>query len=506
MSTLFSILELSRRGLQTQQSALQTSQQNIANANTPGFHRQSAIISTTPGFITGGISTLGRVIQLGTGTAVSRVQRLRDVFVETQIIEVDQRLNRLDEEQKGLERMEIVFNELSETVDLNNTLSEFWASWESLAQDPTNGGLRIDLRAKGAGLAADIRALYASVADLQPDFGEDISIRVDRVNSLLHQLAGLHGDIVRVEGGMLEANDLRDLRDGIVGELSSLIDVKPFENPDGTVTLFLNSRPVVQQFDVTELRVIPKIDAATQNGVPSPSESLVKVVLAEPGRDIDVRISEGAIGGLLRLQDEIVPAILGDLDLFAFTLMRQVNQVHQKGIGLNGAAGGSFFQFRLPDADGTISDGTTDLSLVSNQPPSRASATMDLTNDIKDNLNNIAAALSSARGDNRNALEIARLRDQSFLLEDSLTIDNFYNLAIASLGGRGEETARLLEGTQLVRNQLETRRESVSGVSLDEELTNIIQFQHVFEAAARVVTTVDSMVDTVVNRMGLVGR
>lgn len=140
MSTLFSILELGRRSLQTQQAALQTSQQNVANANTPGFHRQSANISTTPGFITGGTSTLGRMIQLGTGTAVNRVQRLRDVFVEFQILEVDQRLSRLDEEQKGLERIEIIFNELSDTVDLNSTLSEFWAAWDSLAQDPTSGG------------------------------------------------------------------------------------------------------------------------------------------------------------------------------------------------------------------------------------------------------------------------------------------------------------------------------------------------------------------------------
>lgn len=506
MSTLFGILELSRRALQSQQAAIQTSQQNVANANTPGFHRQSPIISTTPGFITGDVSTLGRLIQLGTGTEVSRVQRLRDVFIASQIMETDQQLNRLTEEEKGLERIEIIFNELAENVDLNSRFSEFWAGWEALSQDPTNLGLRIDLREKADGLATDIRGLYTTLEGLQPDFSQDIRIRADRVNSLLHQLAEVHRSIVRTESGTLEANDLRDLRDNIVGEISTLIDPRSFENPDGTITLLLDGRPIVQQFDVTELRVVPKTDPGAPEGELLRSNSLVKLTLVEPGQDIDIRVTEGAIGGLLRLQDKIVPEILRDLDVLAFTFIRQINKIHQRGIGLNEAVGISFFQFNLPDADGTVSDGTFEPPPPPTQPPARAAATMDLTSDIKENLNTIAASLSGASGDNRNALEIAQLRDQSFFLEGSLSFDGFYNLAIASLGGQGEETARLVKGVQLIRDQLERQRESISGVSLDEELINIIQFENAFEAAARVVTTIDSMMDTVVNRMGLVGR
>jgi len=501
MSDFGGLLELNRRAMQTQQAALQTSQQNVSNANTTGFHRQRAVISSTPGMLVYDLAGMGQKALLGTGTQVTNITRIRDYFVENQIDLVKQRLGELNEELSGLERIEIVFNELTENVDLNNSMAEFWNSWETLAQDPTNMAFRIDTRGKAETMAHDLNRLYTELEDLQPDFGEDIRIKVDKFNSLIKQLANLNRDIMTVEADNVEANDLRDQRDLLVNQISELADVKVVYMKNGTVNLYLDSKLIVQDFNAYELEVSPRVREDSS----VPGQVLVDVMVSrqsESGDDRKLKIREGEIGGLLSLQDEIIPHYLERLDELAVTIMNEINTLHKEGIGSDGSTNIPFFVY-TPGGTTDERDGT---AIETQQDKSRAAATMRVSDKIVHDLDKIAASKTYAKGDNSNALAISGLRNELVLAGDALTFDAFYDSVVSALGSQAEETGRLVESTEAVLDQLINRRESISGVSLDEELIDIVQFQHVFDAAARITTTIDGMLETVINRMGLVGR
>lgn len=500
MNGLGGLLELNKRTLHTQQAALQTSQQNVSNAETPGFHRQRAIITTTSGMLVSDLAGMGRQALLGTGTQVTQVTRIRDHFIDRRIANEKQKLGELTEEQDGLDRVEIIFNELSKNIDLNNSMAEFWNSWETLAQDPSNSSYRIDLRGRAVSMAQDLNRVYTQLEDLQPDFGKDISIKVDKLNSLMQEVADLNKNILRVEADKVEANDLRDRRNLLVSQISELADVKIIDMKDGTVGLYMDGKPIVQDSNAYELEVVPRTDE--EDAIPG--QVLVDVMVSPQSKfeDRKLAINNGEIGGLLDLQDEIIPHYLERLDELAVTVMGQINELHKGGIGLDGSMGTPFFVY-TPGGSEDVRDGT---AIQSSQDAIRAAATMRVSDQILQNTDKIAAAKTSAQGDNSNAQEIAGLRDGSFLSGDTLTFDEFYDSVIADLGSKAEGTERSIKTTETVLDQLVNKRESISGVSLDEELINITQFQHIFDAAARITTTVDGMLDTIINRMGLVGR
>jgi flagellar hook-associated protein 1 FlgK len=185
-----------------------------------------------------------------------------------------------------------------------------------------------------------------------------------------------------------------------------------------------------------------------------------------------------------------------NLDEVAYRLSREINVAHQNGTGLDGESGRSFFQFNLPS--GAVVSGTEEVLL---EAPVRAAATIALTGDIKTNLNNIAAGQSGARGDNSAANQIVQVRDKLLFADDTLNVFDFYNSSVVTFGGRTQANARQLNSAELIREQLESRYQDISGVSIDEELVDILIAQSVFQAAARLMTTIDGMTDTVINRM-----
>merc|ERR1712000_123699 len=173
-------------------------------------------------------------------------------------------------------------------------------AWETLAQDPTDSAFRADLRTKAQAVVGDLRGFYTDLEELQPTFAKDIEIRVDRVNSLLHQLSIIQQDISG-RSEPLEASNLLDLRDELVGEIAQLVDVRVLEKDNGTVMLMIDGNPLIQETEISELQVRPKkpfgnsMDTST-----SVSEQLVEVVLTQPGQTREITIQSGAIAGLLQ--------------------------------------------------------------------------------------------------------------------------------------------------------------------------------------------------------------
>jgi len=477
MPNIFAILEIGKRAMQTQQVAMQTSNHNIANANTPGFSRQEAFITATESLPAGDISSMGAQLQLGTGTRIATVERLRDVFIDTRIREITQRLGYAQKKLEGLDLIEVIFNELTETVDINSILSEFWNAWDSLAQDPSELATRIDLRQKGDSLSADIRYLYAQLQQLRPSSDEEIKIKINDINSHARLIAELNKEISSVASTGGAANDLEDRRDLLIDELSSLTNIEVSRLETGTLNVSIGGTPLVQGNDANQL------SADIQEEF---DDAFITIMSEADGNR--VHIVSGEVAGLLEVRDEIIPGLMSQLDNLVAAVIEEVNSQHQVGYGLKGSTGVNFFEPFVPSMSGSNKG---------------AAAQMRVSDDIIADVGNIAAGKADAVGDNENALAISALRNKNVLEGETLTFDAYYNRIITNIGSKTEESRLSALSADSILEQLLNRRESVSGVSLDEELVNVIRFQHVYNAAARLITIVDEMMTTVIEKTGI---
>ncbi|HID55457.1 TPA: hypothetical protein EYP37_02930 [Candidatus Poribacteria bacterium] len=266
--------------------------------------------------------------------------------------------------------------------------------------------------------------------------------------------------------------------------MSKIADVTVSELPNGSVNLTIGGTPIVQggeSFDLITTLLQPEVPIDIRSSLDNSH----------------VSFKGGEIHGILEFRDKILPDIIRRIDELATSLVREVNSIHKSGYGLDGSTGVPFFSLEdnpdpVIDPDIISIDGIT--------------AKLKLSDQVEGDFLKIAAAGENFQSNNENALKMVELRDKKVLLSGQLTYEDFYNTMVGEIGRTADEISRKNENIQAVLDQLVNRRESISGVSIDEELTNMIRYQNVYEAAARLVTTIDEMMDVVVNRMGLVGR
>ncbi len=484
MISLNGMVILARNAMQSQQAAVQTTEHNIANANTPGFTRQEPVMTTAALISTPTVIGTSAPVQIGTGVQLSEIKSYRDKFLDARIRKTMQDLGSLEKQKDNIDLVEITFNEIEEGTDIHNSLVEFWNAWETLAQDPTDLSFRVQVKQKAHNLIGDLKYLYQRLQDMFPDLDDALINEVLKLNSKARSVAELNTRIVALKATGAEPNDLYDRRNLLIEEMSKIADVSVSELPNGSVNLTIGGIPIVQGSESFDLITTPP-----QPGIPIDIRSSLD--------NSHVSFRGGEIHGMLEFRDKILPDIIRRIDELTTSLVREVNGAHKSGYGLDGSTGVPFFSLEdNPDpnigSDIVCIDGIT--------------AKLKLSDQIEGDLMKIAAAGKNFQSDNENALNMAKLRDKKALSSGQLTYEAFYNMMVAEVGRIADEISRKSENTQAVLDQLTNRRESISGVSIDEELTNMIRYQNVYEAAARLVTTVDEMMDVVVNRMGLVGR
>jgi len=524
-------LEIGIRAVRTQRQALHVIGHNIANVNTPGFSRQRAVLATTlpQGF-------------MGTGVKVESVQRLRDEVIDFYIREENPTLNRWKAKLEVLQGMEILFNEPSDS-SIGKILGDFWNSWSDLANNPESGAARANVREQGEALCEAFRSLYQNLKDLQIKIDEEIKTEVEHLNSIIQQIADLNQQIEKIElGKSSQANDLRDKRDLLLDELSQLINFKYQEMQDNTLRL-----SVYGQLLVSKATVSPFMTEAGEDG-------FLEIKWKDSGER--VIITSGRLKGLLEMRDEVIPGFLAQLNELAAALIDQVNALHRQGIGLDGTnkiVGWKDFTGTL-DSDGSFEiNGVNiqvfagdDLDAIVNRINAEANNTgveaskegdrlvlqpyslnpqtvkisadpdgimlnklgilaeffqgtgaedIDLDDAIKQDLSKIAASGNGAPGDNSNALLIFQLKDKPVLEGGSSTFSDYYSKIIADLGVETRQISGLKENQETLLEQLENRRQSICGVSLDEETTNIILFQQAYRAAVYFLQIINNMLD-----------
>ncbi len=458
MTDVGGILSVSSNALLIQQKALNVTSHNIANVNTPGYSRQRLQLSTNePQYTSTG--------WVGNGVTADSIERIYDRFLGDQINNENQSLGRWDAQKGAVEMVEMIFNE-SEGYGLSYALSQFWDAWQSLTNNPAGATERQVLVTNSQGLAGKFNQLDADLRQSQEDLDITVKGTVADINRLSEQLADLNHKIVSTEAGVSNANDYRDQREQMLKELSELIDVNTYEDSNGAVNVMVaDGRLLVGDGQYWQLST--QINASGLQDV---------VWLDRSGSPINITgdIDGGKLKGYLEVRDAIIPADMNSLDALVQTLMTDINTLHQAGFALDGTAGEVFFN-------------------------GLGAGNIQLNPNIAGNLDLIAAAADplTVPGDNRQAIQIVNLQYQLSMNGNTATYNDYYSALIRDTGNEVLKADAYYHHQSDMMAQLENRRESISGVSLDEEMINLIKFQNAYSAAAKMISAADEMLKTV---------
>jgi flagellar hook-associated protein 1 len=463
MSNIYGLLSIGQSALLTQQKAIDITGNNIANVNTPGYSRQRLNIKQNSP-----VRIDNQTISTGV-TADTGIQRFYDQFLSAQLNGENENLGRWEAQKQALEKAELMFND-SEGNGLSNAMSEFWNSWQDLSNNPSGVAERTSLISAGQYLATTFNQTYNNLKDLQGDIDTHVTNIVGDVNEMADRIAELNRKVGQVEVTGHNANDFRDERDQLVLELSKLIDIQSFEDGSGNINVSVgNGKPLVDGTTTWDL------STADNGGVQDVFWQ------ASDGTTVNItgQLSSGELKGWMYTRDDSIDDYLTRLDTLSTNIISQVNTLHAAGTTLDSTT--------TTSVDFFTGSGAVDIGVNS---------------AIEANSDLIAAASAGEGlpGGNSTAIAIANLQTAATMTGSS-TFDEYYNSLVGKVGA-DVQAANFSQNHQstMVEN-LKQYRQEVSGVSLDEEMVNLIQFQQAYNAAAKLITTADEMVDTL---MGMV--
>jgi flagellar hook-associated protein 1 FlgK len=467
MSGLFTTLGSSVKALNAHSRAIETAGRNLANVNNAAYARQRVLYGDR-----GTVQTPEGAQSLGLEALA--IQQLRDGLLDKQVLREIALKAAYEAEQQSYARAQAGLGQSidrsaeasaaganSSTGGLAAALDDFFAAFQSLASRPTDIGERQTLLQKAQILTDRFQLTDARLAQAQADIDEQIATDVAEINRLLGTIADLNGQIGRIETGQPGAAiDLRDQRQARLEELAAKLPVESRPAANGQIEVYLR--------DALNNDVVLVDLAAVTGAVTFTGTGLTGGSPATP-----VEFASGSVRGLLTARDGAVQTLRDDLDALASQLVTSVNAAY-------GASGADFFN-AAGTAAGTISLNTAVTAY------------------------NLAAGTGAA-GDNDVALAVAALAHQAFSTGGGDAIDGtmgkFYSRAVSNLGQALASANARVDDQENIARLVRTQRDGVSGVSLDEEMADLVRFQRAFQASSRVFSVVDDLLDTVVNRLG----
>jgi flagellar hook-associated protein 1 len=471
MSRIWSMMDIGKRSLMNSQTALQTVSHNVANRTTEGYSRQRVDFKTNEptGF--------GKT-RMGMGARPGEIIRVNNEYIEKQIEREGNQLGYAEARSDMLGRVEQVYNEQS-TKGLNQYVSDLFNSFRELSNNPESLASRTMVKEAAEGVAKDFKRVTQQLNEIQNDIDYRITTKVVEVNQLTKEISTLNEKIQTVEmvGGY--ANDERDRRDLLIKKLGNLANIRYAESDEGVLTITAgNTAVLVSGGSCRELYV----QSTPEHGNKREGNIDIFYKANDNGSAVNVtnQLVGGQIGAMLDVRDRTINDLHNNMDEMAYTLATQINDTHAEGYNRYNQKGVSIFE--LPTGK------------------KRAAETMKINRDVQEDVGKIAAgAAPNAPGDNRIANILSSLQYKQVMSEDTATVDEFYSSIVGQVG---VEAARSISTHQAQKDgydQLKNIRESISGVSLDEETTKMIEYQKSFDAAARVIRTADEMMDTVLN-------
>ncbi|MBV6459614.1 MAG: hypothetical protein HONBIEJF_02764 [Fimbriimonadaceae bacterium] len=437
------------------QRALETAGHNIANVNTAGYSRQVVDFSSTEAAT---LYSNGRQA-LGSGVTISSINRIRDLFLEARMQGAGADLSKFSTQASTLKRIEKLFNEPGD-AGIASALNRMFDAWSGLASNPNDAGARIEVRNAGEALTQRVRSTYQQLNDLAAQLTGEVSGTIDQINQISKEIAELNAKIRFGKAGGGSPNDLMDQRDRLIGELSTYVQVHTSEFDDGTVAVYAS------QFTLVESNVAHSYPSTFNAGTYSVTDGV---------NTYDVR--SGTLYGLMSGLNAITSQ-QSQLDLLANTLKTEFNLLHTTGINPNGTTGIQFF------ADAAVQTGAIDFSLSA---------------QVLADINNISSGTSGNAGDGGLALSLSDLRSQGLGALGTKTFQDYYGDALGRLGQDAEHAESSRDTQNVIVQQIEAQRASISGVSIDDEMANMLRFQRSYQAAARVLSVLDQVTEDLVN-------
>lgn len=461
--SLAAILNSARSALVTHQLASTITSHNIANVETEGYTRQRVNLSSNlPRQTTYG--------QVGTGVRLEGVTRMREGLLDNAVRREGGKAASYGMRTQLLQQAEGLFAEPGD-AGIAASLDAFWGSWSDLAEAPTSNSARLMVRQRGGQLAGALNLAATRLNEIESGVRLQVTETVDTLNSLARQIAAVNDEIMAAEvGGIAPANDLRDERDRFLDQLSKLGSTQVVQQADGTVIVNLDGSPFVQGGTYQTLSA--DVVAGTQ------------IVARANGQQLSFPASGSVLGEMVNFLNGDVPAIRADLDTMARQLVLTVNDIHETGWTAAGGTGVRFFE--EPADPTTITARNVSLSAAV----------------LADHSVVAASGVVNGPGDNSVAIALSALRDDTTVVTSGAGTTSFADFYRGVVTGVALDLAAAKNSTrayETLASQAETRRESVSGVSVDEELVSLVQHQQAYTAATRLVTTVDEMMQSLLN-------
>ncbi|WP_248929414.1 flagellar hook-associated protein FlgK [Paenibacillus hamazuiensis] len=534
MRSTFGGIEIAKRSLFTQQAALSTTGHNIANANTDGYSRQVVNMVASRPIEYPGIMRSNVPGQMGQGVEFDHINRVREKFLDNQFHNENKNLGDWTVRKDTLDKLEAIVNEPSDT-GIRQVIEGFWSAWQELSKSPENTTARVLVKERALSLTDAFNHTSKQLSDLSSDLTENIGAKVNEINSITGQIAKLNEEIYRIEGLGNDANDLRDQRDLLMDDLSKIVNISYTEEDKGYNVKMGNVQLV--------------------SGNTNPTIFTQQTLEAAYGKDLN----SGEVYGMIYSRDKTVADYQFQLD----SMLKALVQGDMKVTIPKGAVMAEGTKLTVVNADGTTTEktftgtleertvaddtpvivkgfnGLHQLGYAGSNPPKTGipfftlkpgttefnAANITVNPDIVNDPSNVSTAMRTfidtdgvekvVKGNNDMALlaaNVSNIRvnfDPSKTGRPSLTdgtFDEFFRSIVGELGVQSQEATRQATNQQILVEQVQSRRMAVSGVSLDEEMSNMIKFQHAYNAAARALTTFDEMLDKVINGMGVVGR
>lgn len=621
MANSFGAIELGKRSLMAHAQQINTAGHNISNADTEGYTRQRVQVKAFDPIYRPDLTRAETPGQIGQGTAIEQVTRLRDELLDQRIVAQENQESYWATREKYYVMLEQIYNEPND-VSVRTNMDRFWSAWQELSVFPDNKAARQAVVTRGESLTTSIHQRFASLSGIGTMLNGDIEATVRQVNDVAHQIARINNEIVRSEAMGDNPNDLYDRRDLLVEKLGALANITTDRRDADEFMVHIDGHVLVQGSVARGLDIRTTTD----------NNSYSEVIWKDTGNLAE--ISGGTLGALIELRDVDVRGEIQSLNTMTMNFADLVNDVHKAGIGANGVTGLEFFTQHpfVTDVNGNYDrngDGQLDTSYIFRftganalhgqdkvglegvmtfsgksgnvTVPYYATDTVDavvnrindsdgevkayldrnnrlvlkattasamenpdfvirhvedsgmfltgyagILNDsgvydfaqadavdslvaeagfsvapvlnpagyvavnqaVRTDVLSVAAAMPTARGDvmagdGRAAVEIAAIRNSQVMIGKDRTFDDYFANSVTNVGLRGEQAETNLLSQNKIMNDLRDLRDSISGVNIDEELADIIKFQHGYNAAAKFITVIDGMLDTIINRLGV---
>lgn len=496
MAGIFYGLEIARRGLSVSQQALQLTGNNISNADTEGYTRQRLVIES---IYPNPNCRFAKGVLIGGGAEVTKIDQVRSAYIDRQLRDEYAAQGQWNTRSEEMDFIESILNETATTGTISTSLADFYDSLSKLTLEADNEGYRTNVQQNAIKLCETLNYYYDQLVDLQKSYNDAMSATVDRINDLVTSIASYNEEIYAYELNGQQANELRDSRNLALDELSQLVNISYSEDTNGKLSVSVEGVELVDHADYTLLTA-----TADDTGVVSGESGFYSIYYE--GTTTEFAYSGGKLQAYRDLRDGNtvdnmgIPYLLTNLNTLARSLAQEFNAVHSTG-------------YTIPYDGGTSQTGIDFFEVPAGGYADITAGNLSLSDEVLESVYNIAAsdapvdftADDSQVGNNKKALEMFALTTSSTLG----TVGNFSDFLKSFVVQVGISAAGAKEtaGSQsVIVDNLETRKDSISGVSIDEEMINLMSYQYAYSAASRVLTAIDEALDVLINGTGKVGR